>query len=62
MAAVAAHAYGLFARAGRASTYPGLPALPSIVEMQADLEAWSLDLLRAPAGASALLTSAAPRA
>ncbi|MCW3838103.1 aminotransferase class V-fold PLP-dependent enzyme [Sphingomonas canadensis] len=57
IAELAARTCALFAGAGRASHYPGLPALPSMARIQADLEAWSLELVRAPAGAVALLTS-----
>lgn len=57
VAAVAAHAYGLFAHAGRVSPYPGFPAPPGMAAIQADLEAWALGLMHAPEGAAAVLTS-----
>lgn len=57
VSAIAAEAYGLFAHAGRVSSYPGLPQPPGIRQMQNELQQWALDLLEAPEGTTARLTS-----
>ena len=57
VAAVAANACGLFAGAGRASPYPGLPTPPSMTRIQQDLTRWTLQLLNAPENTAVLFTS-----
>lgn len=57
VAAIAARACGLFAGAGRASPYPGLPSPPSMARMQRDLTRWTLELLNAPDNTAVLFTS-----
>ena len=57
VAAVAADAAGLFAHAGRVSSYPGLPQPPGMGQIQRELQQWALELLDAPEGTAARLTS-----
>lgn len=57
VAAVAANACGIFAGAGRASPYPGLPTPPSMTRIQRDLTRWTLQLLNAPEETTVLFTS-----